>query len=167
LSLRRRFISAFPSSAATGRFAPQTFALFGNDLALVLEPRQDGNRRRKSQLHCPIFSVTGATGRDNRLLEGVVRNRFAAGACPVSGVRRRGWRFEVEPSLWVFREIWAAEGREFEIVNGEVNPLKDLFYEGLAAHMQRRTEEARYGWLGVGLQENIKNTNKKHSDASG
>jgi len=119
-------------------------------------------------LNCTArFSARWSTGRDNRLLEGVVRNRFAAGDGSVLGVRRRGWRLEVDPSLWVFREIRAAEGREFEIVNGEVNPLKDLFYEGLAAHMQRWTEEARYGWLGVGLQENIKNTNKKHSDASG
>ena len=44
-------------------------------------------------------------------------------------MRRRVWRLEVDPSLCVFRKIWAAEGREFEIVAGEVNPLKDLFYE--------------------------------------
>ena len=79
--------------------------------------------------------------------EGVVRNRFAAGAGPVLGMKQRGWRIEVDPSLCVFREIWAAKGREFEIVASEVNLGKRFFMSGLAVDMRRWTEEsAMDGW---------------------
>jgi len=97
----------------------------------------------------------------------VIRNQFAAGAGPVLGMRRRGLRLEVDPSLCVFLEIWAAEVREFKIVDGEVNSGKGFFISESAADKHRWTEEARYGWLGVGSQENTKNANKRHSDASG
>ena len=75
--------------------------------------------------------------------------------------------FEVAPSLCVFGKIWATDGREFEIDASKVNPGKSFFMSGLATHMRRRTEEARYGWLAVGSMKTGKNANEMYSDASG
>jgi len=75
-------------------------------------------------------------------------------------MRWRGCRLEVDSSLWVFREIWAREGRQFGIVVGDVNLGKGHFINELAVHKQHCTEEARYGWLAVGSQENSRNANK-------
>jgi len=62
-------------------------------------------------------------------------------------MRRRGLRLEVDPSLYVFREIWAANGRESEIAASEVHPGKRFFINGLAVDMRRWTEEsAMDGW---------------------
>jgi len=35
---------------------------------------------------------------------------------------------EVDPSLWVFREIWAVEGMQSGIVASGLNPGEGLFY---------------------------------------
>ena len=65
----------------------------------------------------------------------MVRNQFAAGAGPVLGMRRRGLRLEVGPSLCVFRKIWAAEGRAFEMVDRDVDPGKRFFINELVADL--------------------------------
>ena len=49
---------------------------------------------------------------------------------------------EVDPSLCVFRKIWAAEGRAFEMIAGDVNPGKSFFINELFAYMQYWTEGA-------------------------
>jgi len=53
---------------------------------------------------------------------------------------------EVDPSLCVFREIWAAEGRQFEMVAANQKSDKSIYIRELAADLEFWPRESRLGW---------------------
>ena len=60
---------------------------------------------------------------------------------------------EVDPSLCVFREIWATAGRRFEKVAVNQKSDKGRDIRELAADLKCWLQESRFGWPVVDLRE--------------